>query len=207
MCQGFSTTELSVLFPGWRAEMCMEHPQGAFSNRSTTRDWQLLDIDTYLIDNNLARMDRGSMAHGLEVRVPMLDHRLVELALSLPADLNPATGGGKLLLRRIASERLPAKLMNKQKQGFSFPLQRYVTPEKMAHGIVGGVLVEHGIVDRKALSAWLAAAAGGNHPLKLWLLYVLEQWAVRWLFPVARRAGSGRREDSARNGTYLANVE
>ena len=147
-----------------------------------------MDIDTYLVDNNLARMDRGSMAHGLEVRVPMLDHRIVELALALPAALNPASEGGKLLLRRIAGNRLPRELLDKPKQGFSFPLHRYLRPEQMAAAVSTGVLVDNGLLDRQALATWLAAAQGSNHPLKLWLLYVMEQWAMRWLYPARKAA-------------------
>lgn len=154
----------------------------------TTRDWQLFDVDTYLVDNNLARMDRGSMAHGLEVRVPMLDHRIVELALALPASLNPASAGGKRLLRQIAGRRLPKELLDKPKQGFSFPLHRYVGVDRMASTVTSGVLATSGTLDRQALAIWLAAAHGSNHPLKLWLLYVLEQWAARWLFPGGKAA-------------------
>ena len=191
MAPAFSSDELHALFPAWRDAIDAGSPDrenDAARARRDVRDWQLMDIDTYLVDNNLARMDRGSMAHGLEVRVPMLDHRIVELALALPAPLNPASEGGKLLLRRIAGQRLPRELLDKPKQGFSFPLQRYIRLDQMASAVSAGVLVENDLLDRQALSAWLAAAQGGNHPLKLWLLYVMEQWAVRWLFPARKAA-------------------
>ncbi len=189
MCPGFSGSELRALFPQWASEFldgASEDASHLPNKRRSTRDWLLFDLEHNLVNNNLARADRASMAHGLEIRVPMLDHRLAELALSLPANLNPAGSSGKLLLRKIARKYLPPELLDKKKQGFSFPLMRYVSVPEMTQAIVGGVLVENGTLDRKALTTWLAAARGGNHPVKLWLLYVLEQWAVRWLF-------SGRR--------------
>ena len=184
MCPGFSTPELVALFPSWQREAVASAPGVAASGHAAhdSRDWQLVDFETYLVDNNLARMDRASMAHGLEVRVPMLDQRIIELALSLPAAANPPANGGKLLLRRIAQDRLPEQILRKRKQGFSFPLERFVSTEEMARSVSNGALVGNGILDRAALSAWLHAAQGA-HALKLWLLYVLEQWAVRWLFP------------------------
>lgn len=191
MCPAFSSGELRVLFPAWEADIeagAPDRENSGAQTRRTTRDWQLFDIDTYLVDNNLARMDRGSMAHGLEVRVPMLDHRIVELALALPASLNPASAGGKRLLRQIAGRRLPKELLDKPKQGFSFPLHRYVSVGRMASTVASGVLAASGTLDRQALAIWLAAAHGSNHPLKLWLLYVLEQWAARWLFPGGKAA-------------------
>lgn len=191
MCPGFSTAELCALFPGWASEIIENAPESAENAprpRGSIREWLLLDIRNNLVDNNLARADRASMAHGLEVRVPLLDHRVAELAMSLPAALNPASDGGKLLLRRIASKRLPPELLSKGKQGFSFPLQRYVSLAQMEHAIASGALVGNGLLDREALARWFAAASGGNHPVKLWLLYVLEQWAVRFLFPGRRIA-------------------
>lgn len=189
MCPGFSTPELVALFPAWQREAVASAPGVAASAPAAhdSRDWQLVDFDTYLVDNNLARMDRASMAHGLEVRVPMLDQRIIELALSLPASANPPANGGKLLLRRIAERRLPEQILRKRKQGFSFPLERFVSVPEMAHCVSQGALVGNGVLDRAALAAWLRAGEGA-HGLKLWLLYVLEQWAVRWLFPSGARA-------------------
>jgi asparagine synthase (glutamine-hydrolysing) len=80
------------------------------------------DLWTYLSENCLAKVDRASMAHGLEVRVPLLGNRVVEFALSQPAErhLQPET---KALLRALARQKLPREVWDRPKHGFSVPLQ------------------------------------------------------------------------------------
>jgi asparagine synthase (glutamine-hydrolysing) len=81
----------------------------------------------YLPDAYLAKVDRMSMANALEVRVPMLDHRLVEFSLSLPGTLHWKNGTGKQLLQQAAADLLPEEIFAHRKQGFSIPLHRWVT--------------------------------------------------------------------------------
>ncbi len=80
------------------------------------------DLWTYLSENCLAKVDRASMAHGLEVRVPLLGNRVLQFALSQPADkhLQPET---KALLRALARQKLPREVWDRPKHGFSVPLQ------------------------------------------------------------------------------------
>lgn len=185
MCPSFATDELARLFPEWLGADAAENPEIPVARARSglsTRDCQLWDLDSYTVDSNLARMDRGSMAHGLEVRVPMFDHRLVELALSLPGEMNSPDDGGKFALRNIAQRKLPQSVLHKAKQGFSFPLERFVAAEAMRDCVRNGSLVRAGMLNAKALDRWIAEDLGSNHRLKLWLLFVLEQWAGRWLF-------------------------
>jgi asparagine synthase (glutamine-hydrolysing) len=88
--------------------------------------WQ--DIRTSLVDDMLTKVDRMSMAHGLEVRVPFLDHRLVEFALSLPPHwlVSPFPVEGKRLLRDVATPLLPPRVLNRPKQGFVVPLNNWM---------------------------------------------------------------------------------
>jgi len=88
--------------------------------------WQ--DIKTSLVDDMLTKVDRMSMAHGLEVRVPLLDHRLVEFALSLPPRwlVSPLPVEGKRLLRDVAIPLLPPRVLNRPKQGFVVPLNNWM---------------------------------------------------------------------------------
>ena len=84
---------------------------------------QDLDIKTYLTGDILTKVDRMSMANSLETRVPLLDHRLVEFACSLPPQLRMQAGTTKYLLKRVLRGRLPAEVLDRPKQGFAVPLE------------------------------------------------------------------------------------
>ena len=87
-----------------------------------------MDLKTSLPDDMLVKVDRMSMAHGLEVRVPLLDHRIVEFALSMPAKwlVSPLPVEGKRLLRRVVTPLLPEGILNRSKQGFVVPLNEWL---------------------------------------------------------------------------------
>lgn len=184
-CPSFNRRELGLLFPQWTAEVARLRAAdwtGALrgAQAGSQQHWQLLDMQQYLVDNNLARVDRASMAHGLEVRVPLLDRRIVELALSLPQELLEAERGGKPLLRQLAVRRLPQDLLTKRKQGFSFPRSRLISEAAMFATLRTGALVREGVLSAAGLENWLHARRLSNHEFKLWLLFVLEKWARYW---------------------------
>jgi asparagine synthase (glutamine-hydrolysing) len=141
----------------------------------------LFDAGTYLIDNNLTRVDRASMAFGLEVRVPFLDHRLVEFAFSLPEELSITDGETKVLLRNLAKRRLPHASLAKLKQGFSCPIDRYWRADDMAASIRRGTMVDENIVDRNCLTRLLDGPQFGNTPFQVWILAALDRWCQKWL--------------------------
>jgi asparagine synthase (glutamine-hydrolysing) len=85
-----------------------------------------LDLKTWLVDDILTKVDRASMANSLEVRVPLLDHKVVEFAFSLPLDLKLRKGRGKYLLRQVMKKRLPAGHLNLPKKGFRIPLHQWM---------------------------------------------------------------------------------
>ncbi len=80
------------------------------------------DLWTYLSENCLAKADRASMAHGLEVRVPMLGNPVLDVVLGLPAAAHYDASGGKALLRLLAARHLPEAAWKRKKHGFSVPL-------------------------------------------------------------------------------------
>lgn len=85
-----------------------------------------VDIKTWLVDDILVKVDRMSMAHALEVRAPFLDHRLVELAASLPSQWKFRNFSGKRVLRRALSARLPRTVLSRKKSGFNAPVSAWL---------------------------------------------------------------------------------
>lgn len=131
-----SETREALYSPDFLAELhgftAMEAVQPYYS-RSDAKDalgrGQDTDIHSYMTDNVLVKVDRMSMAHSLEVRCPLLDHRIIEFAAKLPAGLKVNLRGGKRLLRAMAARRLPREILDLPKRGFSIPAARWLRNE------------------------------------------------------------------------------
>ena len=91
-----------------------------------TRQMLYLDARTYLPDDILTKVDRATMAVGLEARVPLLDHRVVALAWRLPTDLKIRDGVGKHILRQALYRRVPRAIFERPKRGFEVPLHEWL---------------------------------------------------------------------------------
>lgn len=157
------------------------HASFAAGEGSTLARLLQLNFETYLLDDLLVKMDRMSMAHGLEARSPFLDTAVVEFGASLPDRLRMRFGKGKILLRRAMKGLLPESIMARGKMGFGAPLgawfrsdldgfvrERLLDPaspiyEVLQPGPVAGLLARHGEA-RADLSA------------QIWALLTLESW-------------------------------
>jgi asparagine synthase (glutamine-hydrolysing) len=97
-------------------------PKCWISGADIRQTMMYLDMVTYLPDDILVKVDRAAMAVSLETRVPLLDHRVIEFACSLPMSLKVNGGVGKSLLRKLAYDLIPESLINRPKQGFGVPI-------------------------------------------------------------------------------------
>ena len=136
----------------------------------------MLDLTTYMPDCNLMVADRASMAHGLEVRVPFLDHRLVELLLSFPASVIGETPTPKQLLVDFLQSRGLQRPLQRRKQGFSTPVPRYWPAERMRDQIRSSPLISSGLLDRQGVEQVLSSC--GEFSLRS--LAILSCWAQAW---------------------------
>jgi asparagine synthase (glutamine-hydrolysing) len=142
---------------------------------------QRADLQVYMADDVLAKVDRMSMAHSLETRAPLLDYRILEFAARLPAELKLNRGVGKVLLRRLAQRRLPAKVATERKRGFSVPLADWLRGElaEFAYERIfahNRVVAEHLNVPFARLF-WTEHYSGArDHSVVLWGLMMLGLW-------------------------------
>ena len=139
------------------------------------------DLVTYVPNDLLVLADRTSMRAGLEVRVPFLDHRLVERALAIPGGEKIRGSELKAGLRRLAGSWLPAEVVTGPKRGFSVPMADWLRGP-LRDAMTRAVEVtapETGLLDRDALrEAWRAHAGGNeNHEEILWATLVFARWA------------------------------
>jgi len=118
-----------------------------------------------------------SMAFGLEARSPLLDIRVVELALSLPTRLKRDANGGKRILKKAFGSMLPAGFFDRDKMGFSLPIEEWLRTELRSlvqRRVLGSALMDLGIVDRGAVRRLIGEHdRGGHHGATLWNLLVL----------------------------------
>jgi asparagine synthase (glutamine-hydrolysing) len=142
---------------------------------------QLLDLATYLPGDLLPKSDLSSMAHSLELRSPLLDHRVVELGLSLPPTLKQQGREGKVALRRAFADDLPPLVAARGKTGFGVPLARWFRDE--LRPLARELLLDErarsrGWFDPRAVERLLDdhAAARADNGHRLWTLTMLELW-------------------------------
>lgn len=143
-----------------------------------------IDIATSLPDDMLTKVDRMSMAHGLEVRVPFLDHQVVELALSLPPAwlVSPLPVEGKRLLRRVAAPLLPPHILDRPKQGFVVPLNSWLQARWLSMLDATCLAPDAGVarwMDRQTIYTLRHFPLGESPRQELYALLVLELWLRR----------------------------
>ncbi len=144
----------------------------------------LLDLVSYLPEDILTKVDRASMAVSLEVRAPLLDHRLVEFALGLPTAFKRRGRTTKWLLRQALFKRVPRELIERPKMGFGAPLDDWFggpLRDRMNDYCAGPDLEDLGVRPEPVRRLWADFQAGHTHRTDLlWQMFTLIAWSRRF---------------------------
>ncbi len=140
---------------------------------------QYLDIKTYLAGDILTKVDRASMAHSLEVRVPLLDHPLVEWLSGLPSEMKLRGSTGKYLFKHALEPYLPHDLLYRPKMGFAVPLTAWFRGplrERVRDAVLGDTMRDLGYFNMPAIERLVSQHQSGvrDHSAPLWALMMFE---------------------------------
>jgi asparagine synthase (glutamine-hydrolysing) len=161
--------------------------------RDAVTSASLADLVTYLPCDLCHKVDMATMAHGLECRQPILDHRVVELAAAMPVSLKLRGRRGKRILERAFGHLLPREVFRRRKTGFGVPLDRWFREElkDMAHDtLLSERALGRGYFRRAAVEQLLAehTTARRDHSARLWSLLILELWHREWIDAIPHTA-------------------
>ena len=189
----FDSDDLKRLFTAdFAASVDLEAPQRWFLDLYEEADLdnevaraQRHDLLTYLPDDLLVKTDIASMAASLELRAPMLDHRVVSLGLSLPVDMKISRRRGKVILRKAFSDLLPPEVFGRPKRGFAVPLGRWLRTglrETLRETLLDRAFLRRGIFREEALVGLINDHISGrdDHRHRLWALLILARWLARY---------------------------
>ncbi len=175
------------LVPGFRPEGRYGlAPAGTAEVPDALQAMMYADFAAYLVDDVLVKVDRASMAVGLEVRCPLLDARVLEFAWSLPRGLRLGDGGGKRIPRKLLERLVPGELSDRPKRGFSPPVGAWLRGplREWAEELLDeGRLRREGLLDPGAVRAlWAQHLAGWkDREQLLWAVLMFQAWREHWL--------------------------
>ena len=161
---------------------------------------QYIDMQTYLVGDINTKVDRASMAHSLEVREPLMDHKLVEWVATLPSSLKLRRGEGKWLLKKAMEPYLPADVLYRPKMGFAVPLARWFRGPlrgRVRSALLDGALGGTGMFERRYLEHLVDAHQSGRREYSgpLWALVMFEAFL---------RNGAGMSMGGGARGSFSA---
>jgi len=165
--QGYKAVEV---FRRYAQQAPTEHPLSLV---------QYLDMKTYLPGDILTKVDRASMAHALEVRVPILDHHLVDWISGLPPELKLRDREGKYIFKKALEPLLPKEILYRPKMGFAVPLASWFRGplrERVRESLLGKRMSESGLFDHACLKRLVDQHQSGrwDHSASIWTLLMFQ---------------------------------
>jgi asparagine synthase (glutamine-hydrolysing) len=142
------------------------------------------DTSSYLVDDILTKVDRATMRVGLEARVPLLDHRLVEFAWEIPLSMKFRDGGGKYILKQLLGRYVPRDLFDRPKMGFGIPIDSWLRGplrEWASSYLAVEASPSNAYLDRAVIAAtWKEHLSGKvNRGGQLWTVLMFDIWLQR----------------------------
>jgi asparagine synthase (glutamine-hydrolysing) len=143
-----------------------------------------IDFQTNLVDDLLVKVDRASMAFGLEVREPLLDYRLIEYLAKVPSDLKFSNNIPKYLLRKITHKYIPKELLDRPKMGFAIPKEIWLKKElaKFTKEVILDT-ASSDVFNKKELEKTLKKyyRQDDTDSEKIWNLLMFQMWWKEWM--------------------------
>ncbi len=144
-----------------------------------------IDYKTFLLDNNLTKVDRATMSVSLEGREPLLDHRIIEYVSQLPSNLKTKDGVDKYILKTIVHKHLPTELMERKKMGFVVPIMRWFKDDLkdlFIDYLNEDTIKKNGIFNAKRVLEMRDSFLNGKgeNVQKLWHLLLFQMWKEKW---------------------------
>ena len=148
----------------------------------------LLDIDTYMCEDILTKVDRAAMKYSLESRCPILDKDVMEFSFRIPHEFKYSNGDKKHILKDIAHDYIPKELLDRPKKGFGVPLDKWMRgplKEQLVDYTDRDFLISQGLFDpeftQNLVRAYLEKGDGGpatgrNYSKICWSFFVFQQW-------------------------------
>jgi asparagine synthase (glutamine-hydrolysing) len=177
----FSNTEIEALLNAkpYPRRSCADYPEPAIEQFAR---W---DFEHYLPSDILTKVDRATMSASIEGREPLLDHRLIEAAFSMPLHLKRGTLGPKHILKHILYKYVPQPLVDRPKAGFGVPMTKWLRGPLRAllhETLINGRAQADAILNRNEVMRLVHQFEGGDHTLTtpVWLLLAFELWRAQW---------------------------
>ena len=175
------STDLSRELQGYSAAELLRSHMAGCDSKDPLSQAQYADFKTYLPGDILTKVDRASMANSLEVRVPLLDHTLVEWAAQLPSSLKLRGGQGKHILKAALETHVSREILHRPKQGFTVPLAAWFRGPLRRHlreRLCGPALRDSGLFDVATIEILIDQHQSGrrDHSAPLWMLSMMESF-------------------------------